>query len=67
MMFNVRKASDWKFEEKVTINSLDDLRALSERFSDNALVIRFDEECYDEETDGFIPMPEITIYDDYLE
>ena len=65
MKFRLTKASDWKFEEEIEINSLDDLITLQNKYKnyegdpdyvwDNpSLVIDFNEK-------------EITIYDNYLE
>ena len=65
MKFRLTKASDWKFEEEIEINSLEDLITLQNKYKnyegdpdyvwDNpSLVIDFNEK-------------EITIYDNYLE
>ena len=65
MKFRLTKASDWKFEEEIEINTLEDLVALQNKYTNcggdsdyvwvnPSLVVDFDEE-------------EITIYDYYLE
>ena len=57
MKFLVTKASDLDYEEYVEINTLEELKALSDKYNEE-LVINFDS------TRGF---NQITIYDDYLE
>lgn len=65
MKFRLTKASEWEFEEEVEINSLEDLIALQNKYTNYegandcawanpSLVINFDE-------------GDITIYDYYLE
>ena len=54
MEYKLSKASDIWYESKVEINSLEDLKKLSEEYDDEDLLIRFTEK-------------EIIIYDGYLE
>ena len=63
MKFKIKKASDWKFEEEIEINTLEDLITLQNKYTnresdyiqDNpSLVVDFNEK-------------EIIIYDNYLE
>lgn len=67
MEFCVHCASEWDFKERITINSLDDLRALSARFGNKSLVINFNKVPYDRTTEEWVEMPEIIIYDSWLE
>ena len=53
--YTVIKASDWdRNEERVVINSVDDLKALSKQFGGFDLIINFDDNI-------------IRIYDSYIE
>jgi len=63
MEFTLRKASDWDFEETITINTLEDLKELQNKYSipDNKLYWK---------NPGIIVdfnNAKITIYDYYLE
>lgn len=60
MTFEVGKASDWNFEGKIDIRSIEDLKKFSERMDDEDLIIEF------KRVDGS-SIPRIIIYDDYVE
>lgn len=82
MKFDVRKASEWDWIDTVDVETLDDLRALSERYGGEDVVVCFNENAYEHipesERRGVGPIvrclgrrplarPVITIYDGYLE
>lgn len=59
MKFELVKASDWDFKEEVEINSLEDLNLLVDKYACPIVYTPF--------LKLFTKMPQITIYDDYLE
>ena len=54
MKFELQKASDVRFRGEVIINSLDELKMLSEKYNNEQLIVDFNEST-------------IWIYDDYME
>ena len=54
MTMKLRKASDWCFEETIEVNTLEDLRKLSEKYDCSDLIVEFEANA-------------IMIYDDYVE
>lgn len=54
MKFTLYQASKFKFKDEITINSLDDLKMLSEKYNNEQLIVDFYEST-------------IWIYDDYME
>ena len=51
----LRKASDWwNFKETIEVNTLEDLRKLSEKYNCSEFIVKFEDN-------------EIMIYDDYME
>ena len=65
MIFNLRKASSTMFEEDRDIKTIDDLKKLAAEFADPdeefaCLILNFNKHI-------FRDIPEITIYDDYIE
>lgn len=53
MTMKLRKASDWCFDGTVEVNTLEDLRKLSEKYGAE-LIVNFEDNA-------------VTIYDDYVE
>ena len=56
--FNLMKASDFNFQEKIKIETLEDLKKIFDQFGQD-LIVNFDP--------LFGDIPEITVYDDYIE
>lgn len=55
MEFTVCRASDWMDkEERIIINTIEELQELDKRYGDNGIIIYFDRK-------------QIWIYDDYME
>ena len=65
MIFNIRKASTRLFEEEMDIQTIDDLKKLAAEFAEpgnefECLILDFNKHIFKD-------IPEITIYDDYIE
>lgn len=54
MIFKIYKASDWSFEERTEVNSLEDLMNLAKKYGSKLIV-------------DFRGKPSIIIYDGYVE
>ena len=63
MEFTLRKASDWDFEETITIDTLEDLKKLQKRYNTSP------DEFYWDNVRLILDFSraEITIYDTYIE
>lgn len=69
MIFNIRKASTRLFEEERDIQTIDDLKKLAAEFAEPGNEFGNEFECLilDFNKHIFKDIPEITIYDDYIE
>lgn len=65
MEFRLLKASDWDFDEKVTINTLEDLKELQEKYQTEK--IPFSGNWYNPSIIIDFNTKEIKIYDYYVE
>ena len=66
MKFVLRKASDWKFEKVIEIDTLEDLKKLSQEYQEQ-IIVDFTSFANTVKNKGGEEIFPLLIYDDYLE